>query len=382
MDNFNYGPYYQPPKRNRRIFSYLVVAIIAGLLGGIASSYLAPKYLYGKLIPVPDFYDVSSPAAVNSITINPVEETNVVAAVAKKSVSTVVGITTIQLQRDFLWNTPVEGVGSGLIVHSDGYILTNSHVIGDGNAQEINVLFESGESSEGRLLWHDPTLDLAVVKVNATGLPVAELGDSDLVEVGQMAIAIGNPLGLDFQRTVTAGVISGLHRSIQINRYTIMEDLIQTDASINPGNSGGPLLNATGQVIGINTAKTQSGEGLGFSIPINLVKPVLEEIIKAGTFKNVYIGFTGSEVAVYERQMDVDIDVPSGVVVIEIIENSPAQIAGLKAMDVIVSVDEFEVTSMSNLRKILYNYKMGDKSNLTIIRDGKTMKVPVTFKDF
>jgi S1-C subfamily serine protease len=382
MDNFNYGPYYQPPKRNRKIFSYLVVAIIAGLLGGIASSYLAPKYLYGKLIPVPDIYKVSSPAAVNSITINPVEETNVVAAVAKKSVSTVVGITTIQLQRDFLWTTPVEGVGSGLIVHSDGYILTNSHVIGDGNAQEINVLFESGESSEGRLLWHDPTLDLAVVKVNVTGLPVAELGDSDLVEVGQMAIAIGNPLGLDFQRTVTAGVISGLHRSIQINRYTIMEDLIQTDASINPGNSGGPLLNATGQVIGINTAKTQSGEGLGFSIPINLVKPVLDEIIEAGTFKNVYIGFTGSEVAVYERQMNVELESDSGVVVIEIIEKSPAYIAGLKPMDVIIAVDNYEITSMSSLRKILYNYRMGEKATLTINRDGKISRVAVTFKDF
>lgn len=382
MDNYNYGSYYQPPKKRRGLISYLIVAIIAGLIGGVASAYIAPNYLYGKLIPMPEIYNVSAPAAINSITINPIAETSVVAAVAKKSVSTVVGITTIQLQRDFLWTTPVEGVGSGLIVHSDGYILTNSHVIGDGNAQEINVLFENGESSEGRLLWHDPTLDLAVVKVNVKGLPVAELGDSDLVEVGQIAIAIGNPLGLDFQRTVTAGVISGLHRSIQINRYTIMEDLIQTDASINPGNSGGPLLNATGQVIGINTAKTQSGEGLGFSIPINLVKPVLDEIVEAGTFKNVYIGFTGSEVAVYERQMNVELESDSGVVVIEIIEKSPAYIAGLKPMDVIIAVDNYEVTSMSNLRKILYNYRMGDRATLTINREGKISRVAVTFKDF
>ncbi|MDY0257763.1 trypsin-like peptidase domain-containing protein [Gudongella oleilytica] len=382
MDNYNYGSYYQPPRKRRSIVSYIIVAIIAGLLGGLGSAYIAPKYLYGKLIPVPEIYQVNTPSAVNSITIKPIDESNVVAAVAKKSVSTVVGITTIQLQRDFLWTTPVEGVGSGVIVHSDGYILTNSHVIGDGNAQEINVLFENGDSLEGRLLWYDATLDLAVVKVNANNLPVAELGDSDLVEVGQMAIAIGNPLGLDFQRTVTAGVISGLHRSIQINRYSVMEDLIQTDASINPGNSGGPLLNATGQVIGINTAKTQSGEGLGFSIPINLVKPVIEEIVESGNFRNVYIGFTGSEVAVYERQMNVDIKAPSGVVVIEIIENSPAYVAGLKPMDVIIAVDNNEVTSMSNLRKILYNYRIGSKATLTINRDGNISKVPVTFKEF
>jgi S1-C subfamily serine protease len=319
---------------------------------------------------------------MNTVTINPVEEINVVAAVATKAVSSVVGITTVSIERDFFWSRPVEGVGSGVVVNSDGYILTNSHVIGDGNAQEINVLFENGDKVQGRVLWYDATLDLAVVKVSASNLNVAELGDSDAIRVGELAVAIGNPLGLDFQRTVTSGVISGLHRSIQVNQYNVMEDLIQTDASINPGNSGGPLLNSTGQVIGINTAKIQTGEGLGFSIPINLVKPVLEEIIEEGTFNNVYIGFTGSEVEIYEVQMDTDLPAEYGVVAIEILPGSPADEAGLRPLDVITYVDDAQVTSMANLRKILYNYRLGDTAQLTINRDGTTINVTVRFREF
>lgn len=383
MDNYNYGGgFYRPPKK-RRFLSYVMVALIAGIIGGLLSVYIAPKYLFGKILPTPDYLIASSePAVVNTITINPIDETNVVAAVAKKAVSSVVGITTVQIERDFLWSRPVEGVGSGLIVNSNGYILTNSHVIRDGNASEINVLFEDGDRKEGRVLWYDATLDLAIVKVNASNLPVAELGDSDTVEVGQLAVAIGNPLGLDFQRTVTSGVISGLHRSIQVNRYSVMEDLIQTDASINPGNSGGPLLDATGHVIGINTAKIQTGEGLGFSIPINIVKPVIDEIIKNGSFRNVYIGFTGSEVQVYERQMDVDLRAEKGVVIIEVLPNSPAAVANLQPLDVIVAVDNEEVTSMPNLRKILFKYRIGDRATLTINRNGTVMRIPVTFREF
>ena len=231
-------------------------------------------------------------------------------------------------------------------------------------------------------MWYDATLDLAVVKVSATNLHAAELGDSDEIRVGELAVAIGNPLGLDFQRTVTSGVISGLHRSVQVNQYNVMEDLIQTDASINPGNSGGPLLNSKGQVIGINTAKIQTGEGLGFSIPINMVKPVLKEIVEEGTFTNVYIGFTGSEVEIYEVQMDTDLPAESGVVAIEILPGSPADQAGLRSLDVITYVDDEQVTSMANLRKILYNYRIGDSAQLTIDRGGEIIYVTVRFREF
>ncbi|HZH93905.1 MAG TPA: trypsin-like peptidase domain-containing protein [Tissierellaceae bacterium] len=381
MNDFNYGSYYRPPKR-RGIFSYILVALIAGMIGGLVTAYIAPTYLYGKIIPVPEIYSEGQLSMMNTVTINPTEEINVVAAVATKAVSSVVGITTVSIERDFFWSRPVEGVGSGVVVSSDGYILTNSHVIGDGNAREIQVLFESGDKAQGRVLWYDATLDLAVVKVSATNLHAAELGDSDEIRVGELAVAIGNPLGLDFQRTVTSGVISGLHRSVQVNQYNVMEDLIQTDASINPGNSGGPLLNSKGQVIGINTAKIQTGEGLGFSIPINMVKPVLEEIVEEGTFNNVYIGFTGSEVEIYEVQMDTDLPAESGVVAIEILPGSPADQAGLRSLDVITYVDDEQVTSMANLRKILYNYRIGDSAQLTIDRGGEIIYVTVRFREF
>ena len=161
-----------------------------------------------------------------------------------------------------------------------------------------------------------------------------------------------------------------------------MEGLIQTDASINPGNSGGPLLNGEGKVIGINTAKIQTGEGLGFSIPINLVKPVIDEIINDGSFRNVYIGFTGSEVKVYEIQMSVDLPAEEGIVIIELLPNSPAVEAGLRPLDVIIKVDDEKVTNMSNLRKTLYNYRIGQKAILTINRNGEIIKVPIKFKEF
>ncbi|WFA08292.1 trypsin-like peptidase domain-containing protein [Tissierella sp. Yu-01] len=382
MDNYNYQNYNRPPKR-RGIFLYIIVALIAGIIGGIISVYIAPTYLYGKVIPTPEiFMNNRQPISTNQITINPVEEINATAAVAKKAVSSVVGITAVQMQREFFWTRPVEGVGSGVVVNSNGYILTNAHVIGNGEAREINVLFENGDELEGNVLWFDSALDLAILKVNANNVNTAVLGNSDLLEVGELAVAIGNPLGLDFQRSVTSGVISGLHRSIQVDEYNVIEDLIQTDASINPGNSGGPLLNSKGEVIGINTAKIQTGEGLGFSIPINLVKPILEEVIREGGFKNVYIGFTGTEVEVYERQFGVDLKAESGVIVIEVVPGSPADNAGLKVSDVITQMDNEPIESMTNLRKLLYNYRIGDSATLIVNRDGSMKNIKITFNEF
>ncbi|WP_075728607.1 serine protease HtrA [Tissierella creatinophila] len=360
--------------------SYIMVAIIAGIIGGILATYIAPNFLYGKLIPVPDIYKSSSNSNSGAnIKIVPTDDIGVVSAVAKKAMNSVVGITTVVIQKEWFWERPMEGVGSGVIVDSDGYILTNSHVIGDGQAREIKVLFENGDNLDGKVLWFDKTLDLAVVKVKAKGLAPVELGDSEILEVGEVSVAIGNPLGLEFQRSVTSGVISGLHRSIKVDEFNIIEDLIQTDASINPGNSGGPLLNNRGEVIGINTAKIQTGEGLGFAIPINLVKPIISEIINKGSFNNVNIGFRGIEVEVYERQVGVDLEVDRGIVLLEIISGSPAQKAGLRQLDILSLVDGKEVDSIPSLKKILYKYKKGDKAVLNIIRDGKKKDVEIKF---
>lgn len=382
-DNYNYRSYSRPPKK-RGIFSYVLVAIISAIIGGIVSSYIAPTYLYGKILPMPEIFQGMGHSArpINEITITPSNDYNAVTAVAKKNMSSVVGITTVVINREWIWERPQEGVGSGVIVDSRGYILTNSHVIGDGRARSIHVLFEDGETVEGEVLWYDSLLDLAVVKAPGSDLPVAELGNSDDLEVGELAVAIGNPLGLDFQRSVTSGVISGLHRSIRIDQYNVIEDLIQTDASINPGNSGGPLLNSEGQVIGINTAKIQTGEGLGFSIPINLVKPIIEEVILDGEFTNVYIGFNGEQVEIFERRVGMDLDVENGVIVREVIPESAAAEAGLKALDVVVEMDGTPIDSMAGLRKLLYNYRLGDHASLVVIRDGEELNVEITFKSF
>lgn len=382
MENYNYQSYSKPP-RKRGIISYIIVAIIAGIMGGIISVYIAPTYLYGKILPLPEIYkSVQGSNVINEFIINPIDDISPVTAVAKKAIGSVVGITSSYTQRELFWQREIPIAGSGVVVSNNGYILTNSHVIKDGEAKGIKVLFENGDQLDGKLLWNDPVLDLAVVKVNANNIQAADLGNSDNLEVGQLAVAIGNPLGLDFQRSVTSGVISGLHRSIQVDQFNAIEDLIQTDASINPGNSGGPLLNSKGEVIGINTAKINTGEGLGFAIPINLAKPIVEEIINQGKFDNVYVGFKGSEVEVYERQFGVDLKVDKGVVIVEVIPNSPAANADLKPLDIIVRIDNQSVVSRSNLRKILYKYKVGDRATLTINRDGKDIKVDITFVSF
>jgi len=378
------GMYYERPPKRRSPFSYFFVGLIGAIIGGIITAYIAPNYIYGKLLPMPDIYKQSSvpnTTTVENINITPSDEISAVQAVAKKAMSSVVGITTIQVQRQFIWETEVQGIGSGVIVNSNGYILTNSHVIADGKAKRINVLFENGDTVDGEVLWNDSVLDIAIVKVKATNLPVADLGDSDSLEVGEIAVAIGNPLGLDFQRTVTAGVISGLNRSIRTEDGNVMENLIQTDASINPGNSGGPLLNSRGEVIGINTAKVQTGEGLGFAIPINTIKPIINEVISTGNFETVYMGIYGVEVELYERQYGVDTGIDTGIIIMEVVSGSPADRAGIKSGDILVKIDNQSVENLNHLKRILYSYKVGDRAKLTILRNGEYKTIDIVFSE-
>lgn len=372
--------YYERPPKRRSLFSYFITALIGALIGGIISIYIAPNYIYGNLIPVPDIYKQGTTTSkIENITITPTEDISVVKAVAKKAMSTVVGITTVQVQRQFIWETEVEGIGSGVIVDSNGYILTNSHVVADGKVKSLSVLFENGDTIDGEVLWSDSTLDIAILKVDKQGLPVADLGDSDLLEVGDVAVAIGNPLGLEFQRTVTSGIVSGLNRSIRTEDGNVIENLIQTDASINPGNSGGPLLNSRGEVVGINTAKVQTGEGLGFAIPINSIKPIIDEVIQTGDFDMVYMGIYGVELEYFERQYRVKLGADSGIVLVEIVKDSPADKAGLEAGDVIVKIDNQDIENMSHLKRALYKYSIGDKAKITFIRNGQQQTTEITF---
>lgn len=358
------------------LISYIALALVASIIGGLASTYVAPM-LYGSVLPNP----TNNEYVAQQVNINTSDDINTVSAVVKKSMGSVVGITSVEVQQFFFSQQEVEGIGSGVIIDSNGYILTNSHVVADGNAKKINVLFLNGDKKEGKLLWYDSLLDLAVIKVDATGLPVATLGDSDKLEVGEIAVAIGNPLGLEFQRSVTSGIISGLSRTIQVNADTIIEDLIQTDASINPGNSGGPLLNSKGEVIGINTVKIKSAEGLGFAIPINKAKTIAEEVVKHGTYRNVVVGIKGISVEEYQYRLGIKLSTEKGVLLLEVGNNTPASRAGLLYGDIILKIDNMETSNMTELKKVLYKYKQGDKATLTIVRDNEEMKINIEFTD-
>ena len=323
-------------------------------------------------------------SGTQSISINREgKSTNVYQAVTEKAMPSVVGITTTTVSSGNMFSmaTETEGVGTGIIVDSNGYILTNSHVISDGKAKSVNVLFKDVSSIDGHVLWYDSQLDLAIVKVNKTGLTPAELGDSDKVSIGDISIAIGNPLGLELQRTVTQGIISGLDRTITTENAT-MTGLIQTDASINSGNSGGPLLNESGQVIGINTAKTSEGESLGFAIPINQAKSIIQSVIKNGSYEKVTLGIKGydaSTYAAYAQAQGQQVTTDEGVYVAEVVSGSAAEKAGIKSGDIIVKIGDTKLTSMSDLTKSLYTYKSGNSTKIVVNRDGKEETLNVTF---
>lgn len=320
--------------------------------------------------------------ANNNKKIEIKENESMESVVVKKSIDSVVGITTVSkvVQNTFFGPQSgyAEGVGSGSIVSKDGYIVTNSHVVSDGDVNEINVLFSDGSKAPAKLVWNDATLDLAVVKVDKENLPVMELGDSDEVGVGDRVVAIGNPLGLELQSTVTSGIISGLNRTVSFNTGAQMDGLMQTDAAINAGNSGGALLNAKGEQIAINTAKAGNSDGIGFAIPINIVKPVIDQIKQNGKFNSVYLGITGQSLDYFLQYPQInlgDLKDKKGVVVASVFDDNDL----LKKGDLITAIDGNEVTDMISLKKQLLNYKVGDSAKITVYRDGKTMDIDFTF---
>ncbi|MGL5650587.1 MAG: serine protease HtrA [Paraclostridium sp.] len=348
----------------------IIVSIISAMVGSFITAFILGDKLSSK-----------SDGNKQDIVVNEgTKSENIYHAVTDKAMPSVVGITTTTIDTNNIFAIPQQsqGVGTGFIVDSKGYILTNSHVVSDGKASDVNVLFNDGSTSKGKVLWNDPTIDLAIVKVDKTGLPVADLGNSDSVRTGDLAVAIGNPLGLEFQKSVTQGIISGLDRSIQTEQSN-MTGLIQTDASINPGNSGGPLLNDKGEVIGINTAKASGAEGLGFAIPINTAKPIVEQIIKDGKFEKVTLGIKGIDVKTFETTTGTDLAADEGVYIAEVIANTPAQKSGIQAGDVITKVGDTKITSMSDLNKALYKFSVGDKAKIEVNRGGKNITVDIKF---
>ena len=313
------------------------------------------------------------------VTIETKDTLDVGEAIYNKVEPSVVGISTIseqQVSTFFGWGSQtqlVQGIGTGFIVDESGYILTNSHVVNDGQTRTLTVSLTDGREIDGTVLWSDSTLDLAVVKIEADNLQAAELGDSDEIAIGQYAGAIGNPMSMQFSRSFTQGVISGLNRTITVTdgtKQTTMENLIQTDATINSGNSGGPLLNAKGQVIGINSAKMTTAEGLGFAIPINTAMPIVEEIQSKGEFTKAYIGISGLDLSTYLASYpSQDFGVTSGVLVVEVTPGMGAKEAGLKPYDVITEINGVAITGMNSLNTQLVKYRPGDTVEVTYYRD-------------
>jgi serine protease Do len=252
------------------------------------------------------------------------------------------------------------GSGSGVIVRPDGHIVTNAHVVG--NARTVEVSTADGRTFQGTVLGTDSDIDIAVVKINGTNLPVAPIGDSDRLEPGQIAVAIGNPLGLD--RTVTRGVVSAVNRDPR--GIGIAGGLIQTDAAINPGNSGGPLLDSSGRVIGINTAVLAGTTGLGFAVPINLAVDVLNQIVTTGRVRRAFIGISSREITP-EVARYFNLPVEEGVVVVTVAPNSPAARAGIRQGDFVVGMNGSPIRDSGDLVRLLRARRPGDTARLQLV---------------
>jgi serine protease Do len=340
----------------------------------------------------------TTPVATQELSSN----ANSIADIVDSLSPAIVGITNMQSQMsgDIFSNSErsesVEsGTGSGVIFKKEGesgYVITNNHVIE--GAESIQVTLFNGEKVTAELVGTDALTDIAVLKINAEDVTaVAELGDSSSLRTGENVIAIGNPLGEEFSRTVTQGIVSGVDRTIDV---TTSEgdwslDVLQTDAAINPGNSGGPLINMSGEVIGINSLKiSDSGvEGLGFAIPSNDVIPIAEELMKNGKIQRPFIGVglvEMSEIPQYylQENMKLPEDVKEGVIVGNVSQGSPADEAGLQQQDVIVSMNETAITNASELRKFLYSEtEIGEEVQITLYRAGekKTVTIKLTNRD-
>jgi S1-C subfamily serine protease len=258
-----------------------------------------------------------------------------------------------------------QGGGSGFVFTPDGLILTNSHVVHE--ATRIAVTLSDGRHMPAILIGEDPASDLAVIRVDEPGLVAAELGDSQRLRVGQIAIAIGAPYG--FQSTVTAGVVSALGRSLRSYSGRLIDDVIQTDASLNPGNSGGPLVDSAGRVVGVNTATILPAQGICFAIGINTAKFVASRLLRDGRIRRSYIGVSAQTVPVHRRVVRFyDLPKEMGAVVVGVEENSPAKRAGLREGDIIIALEGHPVAGVDDLHRVLTDVRVGVSSSLTVLR--------------
>lgn len=358
-------------KTKKFILTTAVILTVLSFIGGFIGAYI-----YSTQSSV----ETVQEASTLSQTGNPddaftgARNTYIVRAVDRVAPA-IVGITTRVYNRDF-YNRRVlvgEGVGSGIIFNKDGYIVTNYHVVKNNATREVIVTLSDGNSIPGTVIGGDPQTDLAVIKIKPfKNMVVANFGNSANLKVGEPAIAIGNPLGLEFQGSVSVGIISALHRTIDSEGSQI--PLIQTDAAINPGNSGGALVNANGYVIGINSSKIMKNgiEGLGFAIPINEARPIIESLIKDGKVIRPHLGFyciDSQTAAQYGEKLPHE-----GLFLGKVVPNSAAAKAGLKMGDIITAINGEPVPTMKAFRLEMQKYKIGDTIEIKGYRNGQLFK--------
>lgn len=360
--------FYYTGERRPGLLGYLAVALIGAIIGGLIVSFVVPQLMNGSQ---------GNLGQNNGTQTAPIESSgeSPVIQIAEKVSPAVVGVSN-QVNVNSIFHTqPVEqGSGSGVVFDEQGYIVTNYHVIQ--NSDKITVTLTNGKKVAAKLIGSDQRTDLAVIKIEEKGLTAARFGDSSKLKVGELAVAIGNPLGEQFASTVTTGVISALNRTVDIQEQRLK--LIQTDAAISPGNSGGALVNSRGEVIGINSVKIVDleVEGLNFAIPIDSVKPIVDSIIKSGKVVRPWIGILGGDVDPMAVQQ-YGLSVEEGVFVSQLPEGSPAGKAGLKSGDVIVQFDDAKIKNFDELRENVDKHKIGDTVNLKVMRgkEEKTISV-------
>ncbi len=371
------------------LLSALVVLIVGGV---VSAGFLGLNWQQvNNLLKLP----LRNEAPVRSFAdrIKVVEEENVITDVVERVSPSVVtvGISQTRAVGDIFGFNPFDpsetaprrrtieqDIGSGFVISSDGLIVTNKHVVSMSNAK-YRVITKDDKSYDVVKIYRDPDNDLAIVKINATGLTPIEMGDSDKLKVGQMAIAIGTALG-EFRNTVTVGVISGVGRGITAGEpfggsAEKLDNVIQTDAAINPGNSGGPLLNSAGQVIGVNTAVSAEGQGIGFALPINVVKDAVANFNTTGQFNRPFMGV---EYRMVTRQIAVLNEIPEGAYIMAIVSGSPADDANIEEGDIITKIAGEKVTESNDLARIIGKKKVGDKLAITVWRDEKERELTLT----
>ena len=384
-------------KRRRKPRKYGLKRFLSTMGAGVIGSVLTltivsnASFMQNNQDPTKDEAPITQAEGENAYTVQQTSVTTVsLADMVENASKAIVGIVNYKNQTSPL--SPASenvqsGSGSGVIFKKEGefaYIVTNNHVIE--GAEKIEVSLENGEKTMAELVGADALTDLAVLKIDEKYADeVLEFGDSDKLRAGEQVVAIGNPLGLDFSRTVTQGIVSAVKRSINVNTSAGQWDLnvIQTDAAINPGNSGGALLTIDGKVIGINSLKISGNgvEGLGFAIPSNDAVPLIDEMMKNGKIERPYMGISMAELEQIPRMYVKDLpeDVKGGVMVTAVDPESAAGKAGVEVEDIIVAINETEIANSNDLRKLLYtDLKVGDTASLKVYRGGELKTIEIT----